>query len=139
LDTSFANVRIGILVVDDHSMVRKLLCRLLQAESDFTVIGEAVNGAQALLKAQELQPDVILLDISLPDTDGLTMAEKLKGVVPAAEILVVSDYNVGEIEEAFGVGVRGYLLKSDLATELVTAVRTVYKKERYLSVKLRRK
>ena len=120
-------------------MVRKLLCRLLQAESDFTVIGEAVNGAQALLKAQELQPDVILLDISLLDIDGLTMAEKLKGVVPAAEILVVSDYNVGEIEEAFGVGVRGYLLKSDSATELVTAVRTVYKKERYLSVKLRRK
>jgi DNA-binding NarL/FixJ family response regulator len=139
MDTPFANVRIGILVVDDHSMVRKLLCRLLQAETDFTVIGEAVNGAQALLKAQELQPDVILLDISLPDIDGLTMAEKLKDVVPAAEILVVSDYNVGEIEKAFGVGVRGYLLKSDSATELVTAVRTVYKKERYLSVKLRRK
>ena len=93
MDTSCANARIRILVVDDHSVVRKLLCRLLQAESDFTVIGEAVNGAQALLKAQELQPDVILLDISLPDVDGLTMAEKLRDVVPAAEILVVSDYN----------------------------------------------
>jgi DNA-binding NarL/FixJ family response regulator len=82
MDTSFENARIRILVVDDHSVVRKLLCRFLQAESDFTVIGEAVNGAQALLKAQELQPDVILLDISLPDVDGLTMAEKLRDVAP---------------------------------------------------------
>jgi two-component system, NarL family, response regulator DesR len=119
--------------------VRELLCRILRAEPDFTVIGEAVTGAEALVKAQELQPNVILLDISLPDVDGLTMAGKLTELAPAAEILVVSDYNEGEIKKAFSIGVRGYLLKSDSAPELVAAVRTVYKKERYLSVKLRRK
>jgi DNA-binding NarL/FixJ family response regulator len=138
MDALSENPRIRILVVDDHTVVRKLLCRLLKAEPDFTVIGEAVNGAEALLKAQELQPDVILLDISLPDVDGLTMAGKLREVVPATEILVVSDYNEGEIEIAFSVGVRGYLLKSDAASELVGAVRTVNRKEQYRSKKLRR-
>jgi DNA-binding NarL/FixJ family response regulator len=133
------NPPIRVLVVDDHDVVRGLLCRLLRAEPDFTVIGEAVTGAGALLKTQELQPNVILLDISLPDLDGLAVAEKLKDIAPAAEILVVSDYNEGEIEKAFSGGVRGYLLKSDSATELVTAVRTVYRKQRYLSMKLRRK
>ena len=133
------NPPIRVLVVDDHDVVRGLLCRLLQAEPDFNVIGEAVNGAEALLKAQRLQPDVILLDINLPDMDGLAMAEKVKAVAPAAGILVVSDYNEGKIEQLFSGSVGGYLLKSDSATELVTAVRTVYKKERYLSVKLRRK
>jgi DNA-binding NarL/FixJ family response regulator len=138
MDASAENPRIRILVVDDHPVVRRLLCRLLQAEPDFTVIGEAVNGAEGLNKAQELQPDVILLDISLPDVDGLTMGGKLREVAPAAEILVVSDYNEGEIEKAFKVGARGYLLKSDSATELVAAVRKVNKKEQYLSMKLRR-
>ena len=129
--------RIRILVVDDHDVVRGILCRLLQAEPDF-VIQEAANGADGLTRASELQPNVILLDINLPDADGLSLAKELKTVAPAAEIVLVSDYNEGEIEKAFSGGVRGYLLKSDSATELVTAVRTVFKKEQYLSKKLRR-
>jgi DNA-binding NarL/FixJ family response regulator len=139
MDASPENPRIRILVVDDHPVVRRLLCRILQGEPDFTVIGEAVTGAEALVKAQELQPDIILLDISLSDVDGLTIAKKLMDIAPEGQILVVSDYNEGEIEKAFSGGVRGYLLKSDSATELVTAVRTVYRKQRYLSMKLRRK
>ena len=138
MDASPENPRIRILVVDDHPVVRRLLCRILQGEPDFTLIGEAASGAEALVKAQELQPDIILLDISLPDVNGLTMAGKLREVAPAVEILVVSDYNAGEIEQLFSGGVRGYLLKSDSATELVTAIRTVNKKERYLSIKLRK-
>jgi DNA-binding NarL/FixJ family response regulator len=132
------NPRIRILVVDDHDVVRGILCRLLKREPDFDIIGEAVNGAEGLNKAQQLQPDVILLDMNLPDMDGLAMAEKVKAVTKAAEILIVSDYNEGKIGQLFSGGVRGYLLKSDSATELVTAVRTVNKKERYVSMKLRR-
>jgi two-component system response regulator DesR len=136
---AFENPRIRILVVDDHDVVRGILCRLLRTEADFDIIGEAVNGAEGLSKAQHLQPDVILLDMNLPDMDGLAMAEKVKAIAPAAGILVVSDYNEGKIENLFSGSVRGYLLKSDSATELVTAIRTVYKKQRYLSMKLRRK
>ena len=84
--------RIRILVVDDHELMRGILCRLLQKEPDFIVV-DAANGADGLSRAKELQPDVILLDISLPDIDGLSLAEKMKTVTPAAEIVIVSDYD----------------------------------------------
>ena len=129
--------RIRILLVDDHDVVRGILRRLLQSQPDLFVVGEAANGADGLTRAKELQPDVILVDINLPDTNGLSLAERVKMVVPAAEIVIVSDYTEGEIEKAFRGSVRGYLLKSDAATELVTAVRTVFKKQQYLSKKLR--
>jgi two-component system, NarL family, response regulator NreC len=131
------NVPIRILVVDDHPAVRRILCRLLQEQPDFTLVGEAETGAQAILRAKELRPDVVLVDISLPDMNGLDVAKKLKEVAPSAEILVVSDYNEGEIEKAFVAGARGYLLKSDAGVELAAAIRTVNKKEQYLSSKLR--
>ena len=126
------------MVVDDHDGVRGVICRLLRAQPDFTVIGEAVNGAEALSKAQELQPHVIVLDISLPDMDGLTVAaKKIRDVTPSAEILRVSNYNEGEITKAFVAGARRYLLKSNAGLELVAAIRTVNRKEPYLSVKER--
>lgn len=106
---------IRILVVDDHDRVRAVLCRLLLNESDFSVVGEAVTGAEALTKAENIQPDVILLDISLPDIDGLEVARRITSINPAPEILVVSDYCEGGSEEAFRCGARGYLLKSDAA------------------------
>jgi YesN/AraC family two-component response regulator len=81
---AFENPRIRILVVDDHDVVRGILCRLLRTEADFDIIGEAVNGAEGLSKAQHLQPDVILLDMNLPDMDGLAMAEKVKAMAPSS-------------------------------------------------------
>ena len=129
---------IHLLVVDDHAGVRRILCRLLQREPDFSLLGEAQTGAEALQKAKDLRPDVILVDISLPDMSGLDLTKKLREVEPSAEVLIVSDYSEGEIKKAFVAGARGYLLKSDAGIELATAVRTVNKKEQYLSVKLRK-
>ena len=129
---------IHLLVVDDHPGVRRILCRLLQREPDFSLLGEAQTGAEALQKAKDLRPDVILVDISLPDMSGLDLTKKLRDVEPSAEVLIVSDYAEGEIKKAFVAGARGYLLKSDAGIELATAVRTVNKKEQYLSVKLRK-
>ena len=129
---------IHLLVVDDHPDVKRILCRLLQREPDFSLLGEADTGAEALQKAKDLRPDVILVDISLPDMSGLDLTKKLKEVEPSAEVLIVSDYNEDEIKEAFAAGARGYLLKSDAGIELATAVRTINKKEQYLSMKLRK-
>jgi DNA-binding NarL/FixJ family response regulator len=131
------NPFIHLLVVDDHPDVNRILCRLLQREPDFSLLGEARTGAEALQKATDLQPDVILVDLSLPDMSGLDLTKKLREVEPSAEVLIVSDYNGGEIKKAFAAGARGYLLKSDAGIELATAVRTVNKKEQYLSMKLR--
>ena len=129
---------IHLLVVDDHAGVRRILCRLLQRELDFSLLGEAQTGAEALQKAKDLRPDVILVDISLPDMSGLDLTKKLRDVEPSAEVLIVSDYAEGEIKKAFVAGARGYLLKSDAGIELATAVRTVNKREQYLSIKLRK-
>jgi DNA-binding NarL/FixJ family response regulator len=126
--------RIRVLVADDHDLVRSILCRLLREQPDFDVIGEAVTGAEALRKAEELQPGVILLDVSLPDMDGLEVAQRMRTITPSTEILIVSDYCEGGSKQAFSVGARGYLLKSDAGRELATAVRTVHNKEQYLSV-----
>jgi DNA-binding NarL/FixJ family response regulator len=131
------NPFIHLLVVDDHPDVNRILCRLLQREPDFSLLGEAQTGAEALQKATDLRPDVILVDLSLPDMSGLDLTKKLREVEPSAEVLIVSDYNEGEIDKAFAAGARGYLLKSDAGIELATAVRTVNKKEQYLSMKLR--
>ena len=132
------NPFIHLLVVDDHPGVKRILCRVLQREPDFSLLGEAQTGAEALQKAKDLRPDVILVDISLPDMSGLDLTKKLREVEPSAEVLIVSDYSEGEIKEAFVAGARGYLLKSDAGIELATAVRTVNKKEQYLSIKLRK-
>jgi len=128
---------IRILVVDDNDSIRGILRRLLQNEADFCVVGEALTGVEALTKAEELQPDVILIDVSLPDIDGLQVAERMRNVKTVSEILIVSDYCEGGSKHAFSSGARGYLLKSDVGRELVTAVRTVHRKERYLSLKER--
>jgi DNA-binding NarL/FixJ family response regulator len=127
---------IRILVVDDHDTVRGILCRLLRNEPEFAV-AEAVTGADALDKTEEFRPDVVLLDISLPDMDGLKVAARMRKMSPSPEILVVSDYCEGGAEQAFCSGASGYLLKSDAGRELVAAVRTVHRKERYLSIRER--
>jgi DNA-binding NarL/FixJ family response regulator len=76
---------LGILVVDDHPLVRSLICRLLQAESDFTIAGEATTGAEAIRKAKELQAGVIVIDIGLPDMEGLEGTKVIVGLAPCAE------------------------------------------------------
>ena len=98
---------------------------LRQAQSGFEIVGEATTGAEAILKAKELQPDVIVLDMRLPDMDGLEVAMMVKATAPSAEILVVSAFCGDPPDKVFLAGACGYLLKSDCGRELATAVRTV--------------
>ena len=116
---------IRIVVVDDHPLVRSLICRLLQAESDFKVAGEANTGAEAILKAKELQPDVVVIDIGLPDMDGLEVTKVIVDLAPCAKVLVVSAFCGDPAQDAFRAGASGYLLKSDCVKDLANAVRTV--------------
>jgi DNA-binding NarL/FixJ family response regulator len=124
---------IRVLVVDDHSIVRRGICELLTAEPELEVVGEAATGTEALLKVVDLQPNVVVLDISLPDIDGLEVTRQMRRIVPAAEILLVSEHDAAMMKEAFRAGARGYLLKSDSSRELAPAVRTVNSKKQYIT------
>jgi DNA-binding NarL/FixJ family response regulator len=127
---------IRILLVDDSDAVRQALCSLLTAHVEFEIVCESVNGSAAISKTAELQPDVILLDISLPDMNGLEVARQMKTVSPSAEILLLSEHDfLPMVKEGLRAGARGYVLKSDAPDELATAIRQVHKKEQYIGVR----
>jgi CheY-like chemotaxis protein len=126
-----------ILVVDDHDAVRREFCALLQAQPDLDVVCDAANGEEAVRRAAELQPDVVLLDISLPGLDGFTTARLIREGAPSAEILFVSQHDTLQmVREALRAGGRGYVVKLDAIDELVAAVRSVSQKRQFISARL---
>lgn len=128
---------IRILVVDDHEVMRREFCALLRAQPDLDVICDVANGLEALRKAAKLQPDVVLLDISLPGLDGFTTARLMREIAPAAEILFVSQHDTFQmVREALRAGGRGYVVKLDAFEELVGAVRSVSQKKQFISARL---
>jgi DNA-binding NarL/FixJ family response regulator len=127
---------IRILLVDDSAAIRHALCSLLRAHVEFEIVCESVNGLAAIGKTAELQPDVILLDINLPDMNGLEVARQMKIVCPSAEIFLLSEHDLWPmVKEGLRAGARGYVLKSDAPDELATAIRQVHKKEQYIGVR----
>jgi len=123
---------IRILVVDDHQLVRRGICRVLRQQPDFHIVGEASDGAEAITKAKEHQPDVVVLDIAMPELNGLAATPAIKKVAPQAQVLIVTDYDSPEYASlAFGVGARGFIPKSDITRELAAAVRKVNRGESF--------
>jgi DNA-binding NarL/FixJ family response regulator len=115
-----ANLR--ILIVDDEKAVRSALGRLLGTREEWKVVGEAADGAEAIGMAQELQPDVVIMDITMPEMSGLEATPVIKKVIPKTEILIFTQYDSTQmVKEAQSAGASGYLLKSQ-ANWLVTAV-----------------
>jgi DNA-binding NarL/FixJ family response regulator len=117
---------IRVLIVDDHAVVRQGLALLLQAESGIEVIGEAPDGATAVMLARSLTPHVILLDLMMPDMDGVTTLKKLREAGVAAKVLVLTSSVEDElIRKALAAGADGYLLKASRMSEVVSAITQV--------------
>jgi two-component system response regulator DesR len=124
---------ISILLAEDEHLIRGALAALLRLEEDFDVIGEAATGAQALDLARALRPDVALLDLQLPDLDGIALATAIHAAhAGCATVIVTSHGRPGYLKRALAAGVRGFLPKTVAAEVLVDVVRTVHKGGRYV-------
>jgi len=129
---------VRILVVDDFAKWRHHATAALRQEPDLQIVAEAADGITAVEKAKELQPDLILLDIGLPDLNGMEVARQIRDCCPQSKILIVSEQHLSEIaEEAFHAGAYGYVVKSHAGRELLAAVKTVLQGKRFVSVSLK--
>ena len=121
------NEMIRLLIADDHTVVRKGLCSLLTSKYGIEVVGEAENGIEAVEKAREFQPDVILMDMMMPEMTGLEAIIEIRKEDPDARILVLTSFgDDAQITAAIKAGALGYLLKDSSPDELIHTIRSVY-------------
>lgn len=124
---------IKVFLADDHAVVRDGLRLLLESHRDISVVGEAADGRQAVLRAKNLCPDVVLMDIAMPELNGIDATKQIIKFCPSAKIIILSMHASNEhIFQAFKAGAKGYLLKEAAGSEVVTAVRSVHAGRRYL-------
>ena len=127
-------MRIRVVLADDHGLVRQGFRRILEDEMDIEVIGEAGGGAEAIELEQRLDPDVVILDMNMPEINGLHAAIDILRRRPDRHILMLSMYDdVQYVRNALNAGIRGYILKNALETDLIRAVRAVAAGKRFLS------
>jgi len=125
---------VRVLVVDDFTAWRQCVLEKFQENRSLQVIGVAADGLEAVLKAEELQPDLVLLDIGLPKLDGIQAAREIRKVAPESKILFLTqELDPDMARAALSAGGHGYLLKSDAHSELITAVETVMIGRRFVS------
>lgn len=131
---------IRVLIADDHAIVRKGLRALLATELDIDVVGEAHDGKQAITEAQRLRPDVILMDLVMPELDGIAAIHHISAHQPDTRILVLTSFSTDDkIFPAIKAGALGYLLKDSGPDELVSAIRQVHQGESSLHPHVARK
>jgi DNA-binding NarL/FixJ family response regulator len=125
---------IRILVVEDHGIVREGICELLDRQDGMTVVGSAASCREAILEAQRLSPDLITMDLILPDMNGIDATERILRFLPLAHIVMLSAHSTIEhVYCALRAGAHGYVIKGALGQELVHAVRAVMAGKRFLS------
>jgi DNA-binding NarL/FixJ family response regulator len=114
---------VSILIVDDHAVVRRGLRALLETQRGWTICGEACDGGEAVQKAEELQPDVVILDIAMPQLNGVVATVRILEVAPRARVLALTMHSSEElIQSCLKAGAQGYVLKSDAERDLIRAV-----------------
>src|SRR2546430_179584 len=132
--------KISILLVDDHVVVRQGLRALLMAEPDFDVVAEAENGQEAVTLAREKTPEVVVMDVAMPQMNGHTATRQILKAHPSTRILILSTYNSDEcVTELLRAGAKGYLMKQTASNELCEAIRKVRLGHQYLSPTLARR
>lgn len=124
---------IRVLIVDDHPMLREGVAAILEAQADMVVVGEASDGAEAVSRFRQLQPDVTLMDLQMPGMDGVAAIKAIRAEYPNARILVLTTYE-GDVQavRALKAGATGYLLKSSLRTEMLSAIYDVHMGRRHI-------
>ena len=128
---------IRILIADDHQIVLDGLRLLLEAKEDIKVVGEAVNGREAVQKTRQLKPDIVIMDIAMSELNGIEATRQIHELSPATRVIILSMHATAEyINRALKAGACGYLLKESTGIELIDAVRTVYAGRRYMSQKI---
>lgn len=129
---------IGILLVDDVEPWRRLITSMFQKSPDLQIIGEVSDGLQAVQKAQELQPDLILLDIGLPKLNGIEAAQRIQQISPKSKILFLSQESSRDVVQgALSTGASGYVVKSDASRELLPAINAILRGEKFVGIRFR--
>jgi two-component system, NarL family, response regulator NreC len=126
--------KIHILLADDHTILRAGLKMMLNAQPDMEVVGEAPDGRQAITETQRLQPDIILMDITMPEMNGIEATRQIKKLVPESKILILTMHEHDEyVFQALRAGASGYMLKEAADTELISALHIIHSGQFYLS------
>ena len=125
---------ITVLIADDHAVVRDGLRSLLEAQPDIEVVGDAANGREAVELVAKLRPDVAIVDITMPELNGIDATYQMRQISPSTEIVILSMHaNKSHVGRALQAGAHGYLIKESAGIEVVEAVRTISAGHRYLS------
>ena len=128
--------KLRILLADDHEVVREGVRMLIEKEPGWKVCGEAVDGRKAVALAGKLRPDVVVLDMRMPELNGLEAARQIKRALPGTEVLIFTgEENEQLIHEVFATGARSYILKSDLSQHLVAAIRALGQHRHYFTTR----
>jgi len=128
---------ISVFLADDHAVVRDGLRSLLEAQQDIRVIGDAADGRDAVRQVLELCPDVVVMDVVMPELNGIDATQQICEGCPSTQVIMLSMYSTSEhIFRALRAGARGYLLKESAGYEVAEAIRAVYAGQRYLSKKI---
>ena len=128
---------VNVMITDDHSMIREGLKQLLELEGDFKVIAEACDGIECISKLETVSPDVLLLDINMPNMNGLEVLQKMKEKKMKVKVLVLTVHNEVEyLLKAVDIGVNGYLLKDSESAELKKAILAVANGDNYIQPSL---
>jgi DNA-binding NarL/FixJ family response regulator len=126
--------KIGVLLADDHAVVRQGLRALLEAEDDMAVVGEAENGRQAVAQAKRALPDVVVMDVAMPGLNGLEATRQIARNLPSSKVLVLTSYGDDDyVTQLLEAGATGYLVKQTAAADLLKAIREVHRGHPFFS------